>query len=241
MTIVFDVGWSADVDEAVRQAHTAVAELRRVGAVRGIAPVLSNAALAAIEHARYAPALALLAEALDVARAADDEPMVAWILGSAGFAAIGLGEDERAERALLEELRICRRIGYHEVVPEAVLGMACVAGGGGQTTHAAFLAGAADAAFRRRPIHPGAQRLLDWIQAERLGPARAADPEGWDAAAAPGARLPDAEALEAALGAPGRLTRLATAAAPWPRGRRRRPATRRGRGGRTAAGAASSR
>jgi hypothetical protein len=203
LTIGFDAGFSADVDEAVRRARVAADDLRRVGAPRGIAPVLSNAALAAIEHARYALALPLLDDALDIARAADDEPMVAWILGSEGFAAIGLGDDERAERALLEELRMCRRIGYFELMPEAVLGLACVAAGRGQTARAALLAGAAVAAFRRRPTVPGVERLLGWIQGERLEPARAAAPEAWDAAAARGARLTDVEALEAALGPPG--------------------------------------
>jgi hypothetical protein len=166
--------------------------------------VLSNAALHAIEQHRYDVALPLLDEALDDARRSDAAgPMVVVIRANEAFAAIGIGDDDRAERALTEELRICRRIGYHEFVPEAVLGMACVAAGRGQTTHAAFLAGAADAAFRRRPMHPGVQRLLDWIEGERLGPARAADPEAWDAAAARGARLTDAEALEAALSSVG--------------------------------------
>jgi predicted ATPase/DNA-binding SARP family transcriptional activator len=199
MTIVFDASFSPDADEAARRARAAVTELRRTGAVRGISLVLSNAALMAIEHGRYALALPLLADALDVARAANDEPMVAWILGDEGFAAIGLGDDDRAERALLEELHICRRLGYLELMPEGVLGLACVAAGRGQTSHAALLAGAAHAAFRRRPILPGGERLLAWIEAERLGPARAQDPDTWDAAAARGAQLTDAEALEAAL------------------------------------------
>jgi hypothetical protein len=180
-----------------------VAELRRAGTVRSIAAVLYNGALTAIEHARYELALPLIADALDVARAASDEPMVGFILGNEAFAAIGLGDDDRAERALLEELRICRRIGLLELVPEGVLGLACVAAGRGQMTHAALLAGAAEAAFRRRPVLPAGERLLGWIEAERLEPARAADLTAWDAAAARGALLSDIEALEAALRSPG--------------------------------------
>jgi hypothetical protein len=203
MTIVFDTSFPSDADEAARRATSAVAELRRAGATRGIAPLLANAALAAIEQARYADALVHVAEGLDIARAAGDEPMIAFMLGNEAFAAIGLRDDARAERAALEELRICRRIAYFDLVPEAVLGVAAVAAARGTRIHAAFLAGAADAAFRRRPTHPGVERLLRWIRAERLDPARAHDPGAWDRAAARGALLSDAEALEAALSPPG--------------------------------------
>jgi predicted ATPase len=194
------------VEQVCRLARDAISELQSRGAVRYVGAILMNTAIAAIEAREYDAALSLVEEALPAARAAGDLPKVAAILGNEAFAALGVGDDLRAERALIEELHICRRLGSPELVPEVLLGLSCVAAGRGQTARAGFLAGAADAAFRRRPLHPGVDPLLTWIGRDRLTPARAAAPATWDQAAARGRSLGDSEALEAALSVAGRAT-----------------------------------
>jgi predicted ATPase len=192
---------SGSFEEVKPRIQPAVAELRRRGALRFVGWVLSNAALGAVEAREYEAALDFIDEALPIARADHDLPMVALLRGNEAFGALGLGDDTRAENALSQELHICRELGYLELVPEALLGLACLAGRRGDTARAGLLAGAAEAAFRRRPLHAGVELLMAWVAESWLAAARSAAPQVYDHAAVEGRQLSDSEALDAAIAA----------------------------------------
>jgi tetratricopeptide (TPR) repeat protein len=177
----------------------ALAHLRRTGATRSIGRLLTTSSYLAIAEARYAQAIALVDEALALARAAEDRQGIAVNRGNEGLAALGLGDDRRAAAAFADQLRLCRALAFFEPIYEGLIGLAAVTARRGALHESALLAGAGDAAFQRLAHYPADECVIERIRAERLEPARKAAPEAWDTAARDGRGLDDREAIAAAL------------------------------------------
>jgi predicted ATPase/class 3 adenylate cyclase len=188
-------------DEASKRGREAIRALRARGALRLVGRVYADLAVFALETGRNQEALSLAAEALEPALPAADDSAVADARGIEGHAALALGDLERASHAFAAELRICRRLAYFELVPDALLGVAAVAADRGDVRRSGLLAGAAQAALERRRdlVYLSSDRLPRRIWTRHLAGVARGAPDRWQASADAGERLNDDQAIAAAL------------------------------------------
>jgi hypothetical protein len=193
---------SVETFEAAKaHGEDAMRHFRAAGVLRHLGWVEANLALFALEEDRFADALGLAEVAAERWVAARADSSLADARGSEAYAALGPGDLDRAAEAVAAELRICRRIGYFELLSDAVLSVAALAAVRRDVARSAFFAGAAAAVLRRRRdlIYMSSDDLQRRVYRRYLEPARRTAPAEWDRVAEDGERLSDHAALDAAL------------------------------------------
>jgi len=188
-----------DYAHAVQRARTAVAELRTVGDLQGIADVCLNIGYLAIAQGRDQDALVWLDTALEAERRLGDPHALFTIRTNQGLAQLFLEEIDEACLAFRQALAVCCEAGDEDLVDETLLGVAVADAARGDLDGAARLAGAA--AVHETPKR-SAQEDRVWSRlVELLSRARKRyGPDAWDRAADEGAALTAHEAIDAALG-----------------------------------------
>jgi tetratricopeptide (TPR) repeat protein len=188
-----------DYDRAVERAETAVAALRTVGDLQGIANVALNIGYLAIAQRRDYDALVWLDAALEAAQRLGDPHALFTIRTNQGLARLFLEEMDQAALAFREALMICRDAGDEDLVDETLLGLAVADAARGYFRGAARLAGAA--ARHETPERSPEENRVWSCLVELLSRARERyGLDAWDRAAGEGAALTVHEAIDTALG-----------------------------------------
>jgi predicted ATPase/class 3 adenylate cyclase len=194
--------------EALPLARESAAYLRRVGATRPLARLLSITAWIAIEFEAYADAERLLAEGLEVAKERQDVYGVAKIRANQGLIAVFRKKWREASTAFEEDIELMsdpRFLGHFDW--EAILGLAAVAAGQDHAERAAWLSGAARA-WRDRVAEVIAP-VYERLEQRFLEPARSSlGDAAWQRAVQAGASAARAEVIASAL-APTTLAEIA--------------------------------
>jgi len=184
------------LDEALTRGEQLASAYRAAGNERELSGLQSSLAYGALGHGDQVTAERLALEALEAARALEDQYLLGLAHGSVGLAALFSSRPDHAEPAFVEELRLMGRRGYGTFLFEALNGLAAVAASKGRDRSAATLSGAADATSTIRH-DPG---IASYLEQRWFAPARSRLGEtGWQEAYAAGAALDRDQAIEAAL------------------------------------------
>jgi predicted ATPase/DNA-binding SARP family transcriptional activator len=185
-------------DQAEREYHEAAAALRTAGDRWHLVSLLNGAAYNAIIEGSYTAAAALLDDALPLLRATGDpwHPLVTS--GNLGLVRLLTGDDEGAQLAFEEQLRLSRDHNIRFGAGEGVGGLAAIAVQRQQFERAARLFGAATTLG---PIaHPD---LMAKLEHQFFDTARAQlGDRRWSEVVQAGRRLAFLDAIELALAAP---------------------------------------
>jgi hypothetical protein len=160
---------------------------------------LSTGAYTALLDHAYDHADALLADALDAARAIAHPFMLANVYGNVGLAALLRGRDDDAAAAFAEELTLAHANGFVDLRAEGLLGLAAVAARRGDRRRAAALEAAASE-HQQAPLEVPEMELVQRIKQRFLAPARERlGDDDWERAGDAGRRLTTEQAIALAL------------------------------------------
>jgi hypothetical protein len=131
-----------DATEAFDEATTA---LRKLGSSRMLNSLYNGGSYSAIKAGIPEVARKYLAHALPLAHELGDPASLALVWGNVGLEALLSDDVDRAERAFVEQLRICREAVVTQFAGEGLGGLAAIATRRGDPGRAACLLGAATA------------------------------------------------------------------------------------------------
>jgi predicted ATPase len=195
-------------ENALSVYRDAARKMRAVGTTGRLAGLLSTGGYTALLDHAYAHADALLADALDAARAIEHPFMVAVVYGNIGLAALLQGRDADAAAAFAEELTLAHANGFADICCyEGLLGLAAVAAQRGHWRRAAALEAAASE-HQQEPLEVPEMELLQRVEQRFLAPARERlGDDDWERAGDAGRRLTTEQAIAIALDAGDRPVR----------------------------------
>ena len=179
------------------RARAALAQLDRVGHVGRAAHASGITGYLAIVEGRYEEALPWLDRAMEVVERSEDLHARYVVSENEALARVLMGDLAGAAHFYEIALRVARTAGAGDIIDEALLGVAVLRAQLGDRDVAARLAGAAARHETRGRAHD--ETLVLERLAERVGEARAADPQRWARLEAEGARLSLDEAVDLAL------------------------------------------
>jgi hypothetical protein len=187
--------------------HEAVAVLRAGGAPERLAALLATVGLAALREDANEHAERLEREALEAALAIGDPYTLALVHGIFGLAALRAGRETAAREAFCQELVAADTDALPaEFVFEGLLGLAALAGAGGDDHRAAALEAAAWQ-HNDRPLYPWEEPVYQRLDERFLAPARERlGRDVWDSAGMAGRGLTAEAAIAFALEPPATRT-----------------------------------
>jgi hypothetical protein len=187
------------VQNALHVYRDAARKMRAAETTDRLWGMLSTGGYTALLDRAYDHADALLADALDAARASAHPFMLANVYGNIGLAALLQGHDDDATAAFADELALARANGFADLCSEGLLGLAAVAAQRGDERRAATLESAASE-HQERPLEVPEMELLQRIEQRFLAPARERlGHDSWERATDAGRRLTTEQAIALAL------------------------------------------
>ena len=182
--------------ELRERVDEAASLLEDVGNTYGLADLLTSAAYAALCHGSEPDASEFAARAIPITHKLDNPLMWMLLHGNVALAALLTGDDDIAEEAFREELKLCRELAVLPIAAEGLGGLAAVATDRDDLDRAARLYGAAGTHRYSQTDDPIDERLRTTF----FEPARQRHgADAWDAVARAGAVLTFEDAIAYAL------------------------------------------